>query len=568
MGFNMKRFLIFSITFFSFFNCTNINKELDRDFQLSLLYLLKRLGEAEISGVAFKGPISGGRVQVFELTDETLKNGCTPSILNTSTPLAEATTSGTGEYTIRYKKSGKPACVLITPASNGLTLMYDETLRRNISWTNSANYLSTIVKEPGGPTQKGVISSPFSRMSARIFAKTMEKASPRFANEIANSTSRQIVAMFGLNKGFNRTKSGRARDKILNIRKKKNLSRNSRTEREEIPSLEDLEINFNRPDDSLTSKFYLVSSGLSAIAQKYAVNSGKAKSLGKNAATEQALEELMDGFAEVAASGGKESNKLNNVCKTANGGNPIKNFVKNPLESATQWGITSYVKEAGGADEFDIDLEDWDSYLSEYFDMDSVPPSWLWFDFESPPDYISYDTLYFYNNQFEYYYPWFEGGVPETYTLTSGTLPAGLFLDSTTGEIYGSPTESGDFSVTISASNEYSSEPVTTTFTIRVLADENVAIAYPEQDDICYAGNFCTFYFYVEGPDEYTITSVEGLPEGFEVDPNDPSIIYGTPVSGSYDPFTVTVSLDSPPSDFIGETLIYIYPDESSEPPP
>ncbi|MCB1144916.1 MAG: hypothetical protein KDK54_21895 [Leptospiraceae bacterium] len=51
--------------------------------------------------------------------------------------------------------------------------MYSEVLKQNIAWNGSSYYLDSIVQEPGGLTQKGVVSSPFSRMASRVFAKTM-----------------------------------------------------------------------------------------------------------------------------------------------------------------------------------------------------------------------------------------------------------------------------------------------------------------------------------------------------------------------------------------------------------
>jgi LPXTG-motif cell wall-anchored protein len=45
------------------------------------------------------------------------------------------------------------------------------------------------------------------------------------------------------------------------------------------------------------------------------------------------------------------------------------------------------------------------------------------------------------------------GGTPSTYTITSGTLPAGLRLDATTGIISGTPTTPGTYTFTVTANN-------------------------------------------------------------------------------------------------------------------
>jgi LPXTG-motif cell wall-anchored protein len=45
------------------------------------------------------------------------------------------------------------------------------------------------------------------------------------------------------------------------------------------------------------------------------------------------------------------------------------------------------------------------------------------------------------------------GGAPSTYSITSGTLPAGLRLDATTGIISGTPTTPGTYTFTVTANN-------------------------------------------------------------------------------------------------------------------
>jgi hypothetical protein len=45
------------------------------------------------------------------------------------------------------------------------------------------------------------------------------------------------------------------------------------------------------------------------------------------------------------------------------------------------------------------------------------------------------------------------GAAPYTYSVSSGSLPTGLALSSTTGEIAGTPTEAGVFSFTITATD-------------------------------------------------------------------------------------------------------------------
>lgn len=58
------------------------------------------------------------------------------------------------------------------------------------------------------------------------------------------------------------------------------------------------------------------------------------------------------------------------------------------------------------------------------------------------------------------------GGAPSSYTITSGSLPAGLSVNPTTGVITGTPTASGSFSVTIQGSNGAGSASQTVSITV------------------------------------------------------------------------------------------------------
>ncbi len=59
------------------------------------------------------------------------------------------------------------------------------------------------------------------------------------------------------------------------------------------------------------------------------------------------------------------------------------------------------------------------------------------------------------------------GSPAPTYTIASGTLPSGLTLNSSTGQISGTPNSTGDFSFTVSATNSYGSS-TTSTLSIQI----------------------------------------------------------------------------------------------------
>ncbi|MCP5512448.1 MAG: hypothetical protein H7A24_11240 [Leptospiraceae bacterium] len=488
----MKKYLLLALILLNFQDCNTVNKDLDRDFLSSLGLFWKRSTQSEVSGTAIKGAISGARVQILPLVN----NACDRT--GGTAPYAETTTDVGGNYAVRYARDGKPVCVLVTPASNGLTKMYDESLKQNISWTGANYYMDSIIQEPGGPTKKGVVSSPFSRMASRVFAKTMEKSDASFANAVANASSKQVVAMFGLNKGFIKGKSATrgltgekrspnshqrsfgkrpipgAKVRSAGTTRGVDGAQTRNLTREVTPSLEDLGLDFSKSDDPYVAKALITLSGISALSNSYANGATRAIQKGaltRDTANGNALERVMDGFSQVIVSGGKNTAILSGVYKRATGKSPPASFTKNPLESTMQTGISTFVTQSGGGEEWGLNANEIDSYFS----MSSIPPADLWVDTASAPDYLYYadnddeGAMLLYTNNYEYYYPWVEGGLPTNYEVVSTEkLPIGMLLNPLTGAIYGTPTTATTTSakITIKASNKFGS--TTTVFKIKV----------------------------------------------------------------------------------------------------
>jgi hypothetical protein len=132
------------------------------------------------------------------------------------------------------------------------------------------------------------------------------------------------------------------------------------------------------------------------------------------------------------------------------------------------------------------------------------------------------------------------GTAPYTYTVTSGTLPAGLTLNPSSGLISGTPTASGPYSVTITATDAFSStgsQPYTgtvtsPTITVSPSTLSAMVVGVPVSESVSASGG--------TAPYTYTVTAGT-LPAGLTLNPTT-GLISGTPTaSGAYS-FTITAT--------------------------
>lgn len=132
------------------------------------------------------------------------------------------------------------------------------------------------------------------------------------------------------------------------------------------------------------------------------------------------------------------------------------------------------------------------------------------------------------------YTPTASGDGPITYALSSGSLPAGLGLDASTGAIAGSPTASGSASFTVTASGPNGSSLYPYTISVGE-ATHTTSSAPPVTLGQIYSYTPTTSG---TGAITYAVTSGT-LPTGLTLDPSTGAIA-GTPTSGTS--FTVTAS--------------------------
>jgi hypothetical protein len=140
------------------------------------------------------------------------------------------------------------------------------------------------------------------------------------------------------------------------------------------------------------------------------------------------------------------------------------------------------------------------------------------------------------------------GTSPYTFTVTSGALPAGLTLDSTTGAITGTPTTAGPFTFAVTVTDSTPGVHATTT-----TGNCGITIAPPTISAQCVSattGTVGTSYsssiVVTGGKAPYTFAIASGaLPPGLTLDTTSGAIT-GTPTTAG--PFSFTVSVtDSTP---------------------
>jgi hypothetical protein len=143
-----------------------------------------------------------------------------------------------------------------------------------------------------------------------------------------------------------------------------------------------------------------------------------------------------------------------------------------------------------------------------------------------------------------------DGGVsPYAWSITKGTLPAGLTLDSGSGAISGVPTASGDFTFTARVSDN--STPVksdTQRYTITIGGGAGPVITTMSMPDGVLEAAYNVSVRALGGATPYTWGIARGhLPDGLTIDAIS-GVIWGTPTkNGNYN-FTVQVSDNAIPA--------------------
>jgi hypothetical protein len=141
-------------------------------------------------------------------------------------------------------------------------------------------------------------------------------------------------------------------------------------------------------------------------------------------------------------------------------------------------------------------------------------------------------------------FAWATGGTaPYTWSITAGSLPPGVSLDSSTGIISGTPTGSGTFGFTVNATDS-SPAPQTTSASesITIAAIPALAIATSQLPDPTVGQQYAEAVSASGGLPGYTWAVTSGaLPAGLTLDPAT-GVIAGTPAAAGAQTFSVSVT--------------------------
>ncbi len=130
-------------------------------------------------------------------------------------------------------------------------------------------------------------------------------------------------------------------------------------------------------------------------------------------------------------------------------------------------------------------------------------------------------------------------GLP-TYSLKSGKLPDGVTLDPSTGVITGTPTNSGSFAATVTATNGADSADAQVSVIVKAVSAPHLDYPSGQGQVGKKIDPLAPHTFDVPPPQKYSVTK-GSLPDGLKLD-SDSGVISGTPTKKGNNAFTVTVT--------------------------
>lgn len=178
-----NKFLTLIIIYLSFFEFSSCTQKPNAGNPAQLLVLAARAAKViadSRDNVVLQGSVNGpgtiknATVQVFA----TPSNGQCAKDDGTinGTPLASTTSDDTGNYSIKYKKTGSTVCIVVTPTGTSQIQVFSPTAKVNVPTSWSKGNLMAVINEPATSNAgftagtKTVNVNPFTRMTARRFS--------------------------------------------------------------------------------------------------------------------------------------------------------------------------------------------------------------------------------------------------------------------------------------------------------------------------------------------------------------------------------------------------------------
>ncbi len=312
---------ILLILIFTISNCKQLTTQPDDSQSLlpSALLFLRNSNQITISGQAVKGIIRNGIVQISPVNNQ--------GVCDKGNILATENTNALGVYNLRYTKTGRSVCVIVSGNSSGTSTMYDEKTLSEIAVPSNFE-ITNIISESTIKNQdkKNTIVSLFSRMvSSRL--QSLQKANPnQDLNTSLRKAGKEITIRFGLNTGI-----GGALGRT-NLTELKNLNDGA------FPEYNDIAFDLNNPSSPLASKFIAISGGFSHLANRFKT--------GNRTRTED-IETVINAFASDFEDGAFDGQTVNGDSITLGTGTNRITFPSDPLTRILYPAIQAYFAEGG-----------------------------------------------------------------------------------------------------------------------------------------------------------------------------------------------------------------------------
>ena len=175
---------------------SNGQKEEKKSLIESLSIFFLNANRISISGQAVKGIIKNGNVDITPLNAQ--------GTCDRANVLTTADTDDSGNYTLKYNKTGKIVCVIVSGSTSVASTMYDEKTQAEVPVPPSFELVNLVSETSVIESKKK--NSTISLFSKMIMGRLRNLHESNTANVESNTllrkASKEVVVRFGLNTGI------------------------------------------------------------------------------------------------------------------------------------------------------------------------------------------------------------------------------------------------------------------------------------------------------------------------------------------------------------------------------